>query len=86
MQRKRDKNIATIVDKMYNANQDPLHKTLIIIDEAHNLVEGDEDKYQSLLTAFHRSFQQSQEDSCKVVLMTATPITTNPLQAIHCYI
>lgn len=84
LKRKRNKEIDTIRDKMWQmgGNEDPLRKTLVVVDEAHNLVSNS-DHYHTVLKYFHNSFQRSKDNSCKVVLMTATPITTHPVQAVH---
>jgi hypothetical protein len=63
---------------------DKLYKTLVIIDEAHFLYgktgalpqELPETKY--IEDAINRSYQKSGENSVKVLLLTATPITEKP--------
>ena len=72
-----------------NGEADPLKKTLLIIDEAHKLY-GSSDDLSSLerpdMKAFHRaimnSYLLSGRDSVKLLLMTATPITKNPMELI----
>jgi superfamily II DNA or RNA helicase len=66
-----------------NGKEDPLKKTLIIIDEAHKLLSEDlkpqERPNFSILKKFiHNSYEKSKKDSVRVLLMTATPYTTNP--------
>ena len=69
-----------------NGEADPLRKTFIIIDEAHKLYGGGD--LSSIerpdMTAFHKalmnSYAVSGEDSVRVMLMTATPITEDPLE------
>ena len=66
-----------------NGKEDPLKKTLIIIDEAHKLLSDDlkpqERPNFSILKKFiHNSYEKSKKDSVRVLLMTATPYTTNP--------
>jgi len=71
-----------------NGTVDPLHKTLIIIDEAHKLYGGND--LSSLerpdMNAFHKalmnSYLVSGEDSVRIMLMTATPITVSPMELI----
>lgn len=68
---------------------DPLRKTLLIIDEAHKLY-GDSDLssieqpdmnvlYESLM----RSYEVSGEDSARLMIMTATPITKSPMELVQ---
>jgi len=68
-----------------NGKKDPLRKTLIIIDEAHKLFAEDTPANERpdikiLKTAIYNSYKTSQENSCKLLLMTATPYTSNPMQ------
>jgi superfamily II DNA or RNA helicase len=72
-----------------NGKEDPLRKTLLIIDEAHKLYGGDD--LSSLekpdMNALHKalmySYQFSGKDSVRVMLMTATPITKDPMELIQ---
>ncbi len=72
-----------------NGAADPLKKTLLIIDEAHKLY-GESDLsaierpdttvlYESLM----RSYEISGKDSVRLLLMTATPITTSPMELVQ---
>ena len=69
-----------------NGEADPLRKTLIIIDEAHKLYGGGD--LSSIerpdMPAFHKalmnSYAVSGADSVRVMFMTATPITEDPLE------
>jgi hypothetical protein len=68
-----------------NGKIDPLRKTLIIIDEAHKLFAQDTPANERpdikiLKKAIYNSYKTSQENSCKLLLMTATPYTSNPMQ------
>jgi hypothetical protein len=71
-----------------NGSQDPLRKTLLIIDEAHKLygtgdLSGNERPDMSKLhKAIMHSYETSKADSVKVMLMTATPITNDPMELI----
>lgn len=71
--------------------KDPLRKTLIIIDEAHNLYNTTDftDEYDDRVLhrqrgidavekAIYRSYQQSGSKSCRLLLLTATPMTKSP--------
>jgi hypothetical protein len=72
-----------------NGEADPLRKTLLIIDEAHKLYGGGD--LSSLerpdMAAFHEALMNSYTvsgfDSVKILLMTATPITENPMELIR---
>jgi hypothetical protein len=68
-----------------NGATDILRKTLIIVDEAHKLYGGDlkgaerpdTDVMEKLIA---NSYKKSGRDSCKLLLMTATPFTNSPLE------
>ena len=70
-----------------NGQEDPLRKTLLIIDEAHKLYSGDlssieqpdMEKFQEAVT---NSYLTSGSQSVKLLLMTATPITKDPMELI----
>jgi len=72
-----------------NGPSDPLRKTLIIIDEAHKLYgSGDLSSIErpdmkALQASLLNSYAVSGRDSVRLLLMTATPITTNPLEMIQ---
>jgi len=68
-----------------NGKEDPLKKTLIIIDEAHKIFAEDVPKAEKpdiklLKKAIYKSYEYSKENSCKLILMTATPYTNDPIQ------
>jgi len=68
-----------------NGKSDPLKKTLIIIDEAHKLFAEDtpaneRPNIKTLKKAIYNSYETSKENSCKLLLMTATPYTSDPMQ------
>lgn len=63
-----------------NGSEDPFKNTLIIIDEAHKLFTKDLKSMEKpdvikLKHALHHSYELSKNNSCKVVLLSATPIT-----------
>ena len=72
-----------------NGEADPLQKTLLIIDEAHKLYGGND--LSSLekpdMAALHQSLMNSYaisgENSVRLLLMTATPITKHPLELVQ---
>ena len=62
-----------------------MHKTLIIIDEAHKLYGGDLKAIEKPDTnimekLIMNSYKKSGKDSCKLLIMTATPFTNSPLE------
>ena len=68
-----------------NGKEDILKKTLIIIDEAHKLYGGDlkasERPNTTIMEQLIRtSYNVSKTESCKLLLMTATPFTNSPLE------
>jgi hypothetical protein len=71
-----------------NGEADPLRKTLLIIDEAHKLYGGEDlssierPDMKALTAALQNSYLVSGVDSVRLLLMTATPITGNPMELI----
>lgn len=71
-----------------NGKVDPLRKTLLIIDEAHKLFNAEDLKSvekpdtKTLYEMIRGSYTQSGADAVKLLLMTATPITNNPMDYI----
>lgn len=71
-----------------NGKEDPLRKTLLIIDEAHKLFNAEDLKTverpdtDTLYRMLQSSYAQSGADAVKLLLMTATPITNNPMDYI----
>jgi hypothetical protein len=68
-----------------NGRTDPLQKTLIIIDEAHKIFSPDvpateKPNINVLKKAIYHSYKYSGINSCKLILMTATPYTNDPMQ------
>ena len=68
-----------------NGDEDMLKNTLIIVDEAHKLYSKDlialEKPNMSVIeNAVHNSYNMSGKQSCKVMLMTATPIADDPME------
>ena len=62
---------------------DPLHKTFLIMDEVHKLMDGDLGAAESadfnvIQNFIHKSYSSSGSDSVRPLLMTATPITDTP--------
>ena len=71
-----------------NGEIDPLRKTLLIIDEAHKLYGGgdlssiERPDMNALQNAIQQSYEISGHDSVRLLLMTATPITENPMELV----
>ena len=71
-----------------NGSTDPLRKTLLIIDEAHKLYGGgdlssiERPDMKALHKSLMDSYQLSGPDSVRLLLMTATPITENPMELV----
>jgi len=71
-----------------NGAVDPLNKTLLIIDEAHKLYGGSDlsaierPDMNALHKALMKSYMVSGANSVKLLLMTATPITSDPMELI----
>lgn len=71
-----------------NGEIDPLRKTLLVIDEAHKLYGGGDlsNIERPDMDAFHKalmnSYALSGRDSVKLLLMTATPMTDDPMEMI----
>ena len=71
-----------------NGDIDPLRKTLLIIDEAHKLYGGgdlssiERPNMAALHKAIMHSYSVSGNDSVRLLLMTATPITENPMELV----
>lgn len=70
-----------------NGEADPLRKTLIVIDEAHKLLSHDlkaqeKPDFNILHKKILDSYEISKADSVKLLLMTATPYSEDPMQMI----
>lgn len=71
-----------------NGKEDPLKKTLLIIDEAHKLYGGtdlsstERPDMVRLHKAIMNSYTVSGKDSVRLLMMTATPITNDPMELV----
>jgi superfamily II DNA or RNA helicase len=70
-----------------NGKADPLKKTLLVFDEAHNLFSPDIKKQErpnvsAIIKAIDHSYKISGADSVRVLLLTATPILNNPVSLL----
>jgi hypothetical protein len=71
-----------------NGKEDPLRKTLLIIDEAHKLYGGADlsSVERPDMAKFHKavmhSYKYSGKDSVRLLMMTGTPITNDPMEMI----
>lgn len=79
-----NKSLEDLIKK--NGAEDPLRKTLLIIDEAHKLYGGSDllpaerPDMRKLKAALHKSYNLSGKDSVKLLLMSATPYTNDPME------
>ena len=62
---------------------DPLENTIVIIDEAHQLASVKGNEMAVVKNAIRDSKQNPNGKGVKMVLMTATPITDDPMTAIN---
>ena len=70
-----------------NGKEDPFKKTLIIIDEIHKVYSDTLSRLEKpnpevLQGMIQKSYSVSKKDSLKLLLMSATPITEDPMSAI----
>lgn len=81
-----NKSLEDLIKK--NGQEDPLRKTLLIIDEAHKLYGGtdllpaERPDMKKLNAALQKSYKISGDESVKLLLMTATPYTNDPMELI----
>ena len=82
-----EKNLLYKEMKKRNGEEDPLRKTLVIIDEAHKLYSNDlplaeRPNLNILKDKIKKSYRISKNNSVRLLLMTATPYTNNPMDLI----
>lgn len=82
-----EKNKLFNIMKKRNGAEDPLKKTLVIIDEGHKLYSADLPPAErpNLAILKHKlknSYKISGKDSARLLIMTATPYTNNPMDLI----
>jgi hypothetical protein len=82
---KKNKIYADMVKR--NGAEDPLRKTLLIIDEAHKLysptvAKSERPNTTKLEEMIQKSYNKSGKDSVRVMLMTATPFTEDGMEMI----
>jgi hypothetical protein len=70
-----------------NGSVDPFKKTLIIVDEIHKIYSSSLSKLEKpnpdvLQEMVQRSYAESGKDSLKLLLMSATPVTDDPMSSI----
>jgi superfamily II DNA or RNA helicase len=70
-----------------NGSEDPLRKTLIIIDEAHKLYAPDapaaeKPNMKIMEEMLQNSYKKSGAESARLLLMTGTPYTKSPMEMI----
>ncbi len=76
--------------KLDPKTNDPLYKTIVVIDEVHKLYTKDLKPQEmhdisKIESMIFKSYNNSGDNHTKVVLMSATPITENPLELIHLF-
>lgn len=77
--------------KINKNTDDPLYKTIIIIDEVHKLYTRDlkpqemHDIHLIQQMIFNSYKNEGHKTSCKVILMSATPITEDPMEIIQLF-
>jgi hypothetical protein len=79
-----------LYDKLISKNgtTDPLHKTLIIIDEAHKLYDtgalksAEQPNMEVLTQMINSSYETSKKDSARILVMTGTPFTEDPMSFV----
>ena len=90
-------NISKKKSKLYrelvkrNGERDPLHKTLVIIDEAHNFTtlkpmgfsKHESAKFEDVQNMIYKSYTKSQKDSVRILMLTATPGLNGIIGAIN---
>lgn len=70
-----------------NGKKDPIRKTLIIIDEVHKLFSTDvpvqeRPNLEAIKKGIKNSYKVSGKDSARMLLMSATPISSDPMDLI----
>jgi hypothetical protein len=71
-----------------NGSDDPLKKTLLIVDEAHKIYspgvsKNEKPNSEILEQMIQQSYEKSGADSVRVLLMTATPFTQDGMEMIQ---
>lgn len=81
--------LQTLFGRSGEEKEDPLEKTLVIVDEAHRLYKPGSESHQAEradMDAFNKavqnSYQKSGNNSVRLLLMTATPVTDDPMDLI----
>jgi len=71
-----------------NGEEDILRRTLVVFDEAHklfarDLVPGERPDVAAIMDAIQRSYERSAANSVRLLLMSATPYNTDPMDLIR---
>lgn len=91
--KRRGKNYELLMNKAKKLNQntnDPFYKTIIIIDEAHKLYTKDLKPQEMhdiklIQQTIYNSYNTSKENRCRIVLLSATPITYDPFEILKLF-
>ena len=71
-----------------NGEKDILNRTLIIIDEAHKLFDtkeitgAEKPDIEAIQNAIWKSYDESGVNSCRLMLMSGTPINESPMEMV----
>ena len=76
--------------KLQSSTDDPLYKTILIIDEAHKLYTKDlkpqeMHNIKKIEEVIHHSYSKSLKNRVRTVLMSATPITKDPMEMVKLF-
>lgn len=89
--KRKGKNYELLMEKAKRfGTSDPFYKTIIIIDEAHKLYTKDLKTQEMhdiklIQKTIYESYQLSKENRCRIVLLSATPITFNPFEILKLF-
>jgi Type III restriction enzyme, res subunit len=91
--KRKGKNYELLMEKAKSLDKntsDPFYKTIIVIDEAHKLYTKDLKTQEmhdiKLIQKFiYESYQVSKENRCRIVLLSATPITFDPFEILKLF-
>lgn len=91
--RRKGQNYIKLLEKARKLNastNDPFYKTLIIIDEAHKLYTKDLKPQEmhdvkAIEKMIFESYNNSKQNRNRIVLMSATPITEDPMEIIELF-
>jgi hypothetical protein len=95
--KRRGKNYELLMEKTKKINtnemtrtNDPFYKTIIVIDEAHKLYTKDLKPQEMhdiklIQKTIYESYNFSKENRCRIVLLTATPVSYDPFEILKLF-